>query len=429
MKNRILLIDNSVALSTSLKVLLETEIGIEVVSCSTLAEAEVQLVRGDLAFAITGSSLADASFDTLLKALDAAHVPAIVLTGTQDETAESNYTKRGLIEYIVKEDRHSFDKVVSAARRIYENQKTRVLVVDDARSTRSRVANLLKKQNFLVHQASSGRNALALLAQFPDVRLVITDYLMPDMDGYDLVKRIRAERNSQELRIIGISGSDDRHLSAQFLRAGASDFIHSPFIPEEFQCRINNNIETLRQLDSLRRQAQSDPLTGIANRRHFFELGQRRANQHSDEGLDGALALIDIDFFKQINDRHGHSAGDKVLIEISRTLSRMADGAGHLAARYGGEEFCLLLAELSGRKAHDFCEEVRRAIEALEIGHPAKPIKVTASIGVCDLQAGTSFDALLQTADRLLYLAKDRGRNRVESATSTPRQVTTSDAA
>lgn len=427
MKNKILLIDNSAALIASLSLRLQAELNVEIVSATHFTEVQAHLAGDDLAFAITGSSLPDASFEDILQALADARVPAIVLTGTHDGYVEKNLARFGLIEYVVKADRQSFDTVLRAARRAYENQKIGILVVDDARSARSKIANLLKKQNFTVYQARSGKNAMALLARHPGIRLLITDYLMPDMDGYELVKRVRRERDSEQLRIIGISGSSDRHLSAQFLQAGASDFIHSPFIPEELKCRIDNNVETLRQLDALRNQAQSDPLTGIANRRHFFERGQRQLADCITAGRPAAVALIDIDHFKQVNDVHGHAMGDQVLTQVARLMQRKASATGQLAARYGGEEFCLFLSDIDVGAANAFCEDLRRSVEALEIGFPARPVKVTVSIGLCQGRIGSTFDALLQSADALLYQAKNQGRNRVVCSLAPPEILTIGD--
>ena len=204
----------------------------------------------------------------------------------------------------------------------------------------------------------------------------------------------------------------------RFLRAGASDFIHSPFIPEELKCRIDNNVETIRQLDALRRQAASDPLTGIANRRYFFEEGQRQLENCRRLGRPGSAALLDIDFFKQVNDLHGHAAGDHVLAEVARILSRKAAAAGHLAARDGGEEFCLFLSDMDLPAAQAFCEELRQSIEAMVIVHQGKLIKVTISAGVCPIEPTMSFDTLLQQADAYLYDAKRQGRNCVISPLS-----------
>ncbi len=150
-------------------------------------------------------------------------------------------------------------------------------------------------------------------------------------------------------------------LSAHFLKAGASDFIYRPFVPEELQCRIDNNIETLKQLTRLRDLAEKDHLTGLANRRSFFDqVNAFVDDMQTGEGKveQGSIAILDIDHFKAINDTLGHSAGDKVLEKLAQLLSDLCAPGHHVAARIGGEEFALFLNGLNGEDARAFCEAI-----------------------------------------------------------------------
>ncbi|MDM9646721.1 diguanylate cyclase [Rhizobium sp. S163] len=417
--NHILLIEDSVALSTLLTKRLEQETGAIITRCGSLAKAREALTLHNFTLALTGLNLPDAPAGEIMPFLTEHQVPTIVFTAKFDPNAGKRYAEHKIIDYIVKDGQRTVDTVVRIVGRILTNRQFKVLVVDDARAARSGLVDILKRQNFRVFEAHSGKQALEILAVNPGIELVITDHHMADMDGYELTRRIRGSRNSEEIRIIGISSSSDRLLSASFLKAGASDFIYRPFVPEELQCRIDNNIETLIQLKRLRRLAEEDHLTGLANRRHFFE----QMNLRDERKLAGAVALLDIDHFKVVNDTFGHDTGDRVLQAVSRLMIEMCVADGYLAARLGGEEFVIYLQNANGFQAHSFSEALRKAVEELVIPGSSSEIKVTISIGVVEIEADEPFANQLQAADQLLYLAKANGRNRVYSDLTIPEAV------
>lgn len=409
----ILLIEDSMAVGAVLQSRLEAEIDAHVIHCTRFSEARRLVDAGGIAVAITGLSLPDADGEQILSFLVAAETPVIVFTAHEDAEAESHSIDRHLIDYIVKDGPAALDRTVRTAKRIIENHTFTILVVDDTRSARSGLVDILRRHNFRVFDARSGTDALKIMATCGQVDLVVTDYHMPDMDGYQLIQKIRMEKSSEELRIIGISSSSDRRLSALFLKAGASDFIYRPVLAEELQCRIDNNVETLKQLRRLKYFAERDPLTSLSNRRHFFEVGLKRVRENERNGLPSAVAILDIDHFKKVNDTLGHEAGDTVLKAVATTLATRVAGTDHQVGRLGGEEFALYLHGLCGRSAYEFCDELRHTIEGLTIDVHGKPIGVTTSIGVADVQPEESFDNHLNAADQFLYMAKNGGRNRV----------------
>ncbi len=407
------------ALSTLLTNRLELETGAIVTHCASLAQAREALRLRRFTLALTGLNLPDAPAGEIMPFLTENHVPTIVFTAKFEPNASTRYAEHKIIDYIVKDGQRTVDTVVRIVGRILTNRDFKVLVVDDARSARSGLVDILKRQNFNVFDAHSGNQALDILHANADIELVITDHHMADMDGYELTRRIRASRNSEEIRIIGISSSSDRLLSASFLKAGASDFIYRPFVPEELQCRIDNNIETLIQLKRLRRLAEEDHLTGLANRRHFFEKMKIR----DEKKLGGAIALLDIDHFKVVNDSFGHDTGDRVLKAVSRLMLEMCAAEGYLAARLGGEEFVIFMPGSNGFQAHSFSETFRKGVEQLSIPHSGGEITVTISIGAVEIEESEPFANQLQAADQLLYLAKANGRNRVYSDLTIPEAI------
>ncbi|WP_245223899.1 GGDEF domain-containing response regulator [Rhizobium halophytocola] len=414
----ILLIEDSLALASLMKARLTTVGGANVTHCQTLKEADELIASQQFVFAITGLSLPDAKGDDILQHLENAGLPAMVFTAKQDSHAQSHYVELRLLDYVVKEDLSSVDRVSMAAARILDNILIKVLVVDDTRSARTPIVDALRRQNFTVLEAKSGGEALELLEEHTDIELLITDYHMPDMDGYQLVRKVRQSLPSDQLRIIGVTSSTDRLLSSLFLKAGASDFVHRPILPEEFQCRIDNNVETLKQIKRLRYFAERDQLTDLPNRRYFFEAATKLMNEDTEKGIESAFALLDIDHFKKINDTHGHEAGDETLRTLARCMENLIARTPHLIGRLGGEEFAIYMHGLSKQEAHDWCDTMRAEIAEMTIKTRETTLKITASIGVADVQPHEPLDNQLNAADQLLYMAKNSGRNRVFSEMS-----------
>lgn len=415
----ILLIEDSTAVANLIVTRLEEVCTAKVFHCQTLAEARKVFLTEHFAFAITGLDLPDAKGEEILGALDEAEIAAIVYTAKHDSHAQSRYAEMQLLDYCVKDESDSVGRLVQTAARVLGNADIKVLVVDDQRSARQSLVELLSRHNFDVMEARSGAEALTMLGVQKDVELLITDYNMPDMDGYELVQQIRHSAAYTQLRIIGVTSSTDRRVSSLFLKAGANDFIYRPLLPEEFQCRIDSNVDTIKQIKRLRYHAERDQLTNLPNRRYFFEVVARLMREDQAQGLQSAVALLDIDFFKKVNDTYGHEAGDDTLRCVAASLQKTVTRTPHMAARLGGEEFAVYLRGLHEQSAHDFCEQIRKAIEAVKIElRNGTVISVTTSIGLADIQANEPVDNQLHAADQLLYMAKAAGRNRTFSEMS-----------
>ena len=416
MQDKILLVEDSIALSILLKNKLTDDTAAEVFHCDSMSQAIELLNQHKFTLALTGLTLPDAPSGEILNALEQYRVPTIVFTGTVDEQARQHYAEKKIIDYIIKDGRRTVETVVKTVDRILTNRAFTILIVDDAKAARSSLVEILTRQNFSVLEAHSGAEALEALSSNPSVQLVITDYYMPDMDGYELTRQIRARHSSENLRIVGVSSSTDRMLSAHFLKAGASDFIYRPFVPEELQCRIDNNVETLKQLMRLRDLAEKDHLTGLANRRSFFKQANaflEDLKRGDGKMKQGSIAILDIDHFKMINDTLGHSAGDKALKKLAALLSDLCAPGDHIAARIGGEEFALFLKGLDGEEARAFCETMRLEVERNGQSLSSADLALTISIGVVEVNKDASLDQRLTAADQFLYIAKANGRNSV----------------
>ena len=411
----IFIIEDSLALGLLLQNRVEAEGCGDTVWLKNMAEAREAIAHHRPQLAVTGINLPDAPDGEVLDLLDDAGIPAILFTASLDRKTRDRFASPNIIDYFLKDTKSAVDQIIATIQRVTAGDRTGILIVDDMHSQRAHMAEILYPQNYRILEAGSGAQALTTLAADPDIELVITDYHMPDMDGHELTRRIRALYPHDRLRILGISSSSDPFLSASFLKAGASDFIYRPYIAEEVRCRIGSNIETLGQIKRLRFLAERDSLTGLLNRRAFFERAEPILERLRITGEYASVAIMDIDHFKKVNDTYGHDAGDHVIQSIARMLSDLAASGDILCARFGGEEFVLLCEGRSPGEAQQICEMLRQRVAARTMICNGVPVKITLSIGMAIYQHGEGMDNNLNAADQMLYMAKNSGRNQVVS--------------
>ncbi|MFH1034199.1 MAG: diguanylate cyclase [Pseudomonadota bacterium] len=338
-------------------------------------------------------------------------LPAIILTATFDEAVRERILAKRVVDYVVKGGLKDLDYVAHLLNRLESNQWVKVLVVEDTRGIRENLKMLLQLHRYQVVTAEDGEQALGLMEEHPDVRVVITDYNMPRMDGLELVSRLRDRHSKDRLAIIGMSAEGTGTLSAKFLKSGANDFLPKPFLNEEFHCRVSQNVELLDLIKKIKEASYRDFLTDLFNRRYFFAAGQERHGRAVAGRRGLALGMIDIDHFKKVNDQHGHAVGDQALRHIASFLGGMFKEPA-LVARLGGEEFCVLVPDLDRQQALLRFNEVRKALERSPFNAGGPSIGLTVSIGLA-MVPGPSLDDMLRRADDLLYQAKAKGRNRL----------------
>jgi diguanylate cyclase (GGDEF)-like protein len=292
-----------------------------------------------------------------------------------------------------------------------------LLVVDDSSAGCHQLGDLLSPR-YRVLTARNGADGFTLAQEHrPD--LILLDVRMPDMDGYAVCRRLKSDSRTREIPVLFLTalGGDGDEMRA--LEAGAIDFLQKPVNPAVLAARVRNHLELKHLQDRLRNLSLLDALTGIGNRRRFdqyLELEWQRCSRH---GQPLSLVMGDVDHFKAYNDGYGHRQGDECLRSVARVFDHALRRPGDLAARYGGEEFVCVLPETDPEGGRIVADQIMEQLEALALPHRFSPnaARVTVSVGVATAPrplAGRSWHALVEEADRWLYLAKARGRNRIE---------------
>jgi two-component system cell cycle response regulator len=301
----------------------------------------------------------------------------------------------------------------------------RVLIVDDDPLTAEHLQQLVSAAGFETATAISGAAALtAMRKQFSSI--VITDLHMPDMDGLTLCRTLRDEQFESYVYVMLLTAQDAEQDVLAGLEAGADDYLSKRISSSQLVARLRTARRILTLEHSLRtviqeknQLATTDSLTGASNRRFFTRQLTRELNRMQRGQGQLSLLLLDIDHFKRINDRHGHGVGDEVLQEFARRIAAALPRKLDWYARLGGEEFTVVLPETDLSGAAVVAERIRQQVADPPFNTSCGTLTVTVSIGASGtaaLTAAPSVDALLESADRCLYVSKDSGRNRVSVA-------------
>ncbi len=327
-----------------------------------------------------------------------------------------------------------------------------ILIIDDSPDDRLLLQSILESTGYGdVYVADSARAAFQLLgidqsgSRPLSVDLILMDIMMPEMDGIEAVRQIKAVDQFREIPIIMVTAKSDPVDLQLAFAAGAMDFICKPLNKVELLTRVRSVLrlvheinrrkaretellEVMRQLEEanhmLLRLSRLDGLTGVTNRRQFDDYLDQEWRRALRENMPLSLVMLDIDGFKDYNDAHGHQAGDECLKQVAGAISRALNRPGDLVARYGGDEFVMILPGTPAEGAMRVAETMREKVQSLGLSRSNHSLKecVTISLGVATLYPSrdTSPSILVAAADQALYQAKQSGRNRVAQSQPQP---------
>ncbi|HWR06259.1 diguanylate cyclase domain-containing protein [Sporomusa sp.] len=320
----------------------------------------------------------------------------------------------------------------------------KLLIVDDDKIIRRILSSMVQDWGYEVMVAADASEAWNTLFANDEPVIVLMDWIMPDIDGIELCKKIKQAKNEGDTYVIMLTAKNDIEDMVAGFAAGADDFLSKPVDARELGSRLsvgsrvlkyqhtlvqrNAELQATKHVmenimwelkeanEKLRALTLIDGLTGIANRRSLEEFMDKEWRFAMREQISLTIIMLDVDFFKFYNDTYGHQMGDLCLQKVANVLAEYVKPNGDLAARYGGEEFAVVLRNTDVAAAKLVAENIRMAVERLDIAHSDSPVAkyVTVSLGVSTVipQPGEIYGKLLDTADKALYQAKNEGRNR-----------------
>ena len=401
---RVLVVEDSKVVQQVLRHLTAQYLDVAVDFAWSLNECQDYIEKHKYSLALVDLTLPDAPNGEVAKFTLSHAIPTVVLTSKIDEYKRQQMLELGVIDYVIKDNRDSYHYAIKLVAQLLRNQGCKALVADDSMLSRSLMKQMLEKQLFDVTDAQDGQQALEIIKSNPNIKLLMTDYAMPLMDGFELVKAVRNFRGRDDLAIIGLSGAGKHGLLARFIKYGANDFLTKPFMNEEFHCRVMQTMEQLSLIADIKESAYRDYLTGMYNRRYFYQYAEQLLKKQQQN----TLALLDIDFFKNINDTLGHEAGDQALKQVATLIKTTF--SKFIVARVGGEEFAIILDDIDTARGREYLEGFRKKLAKHEFLIDEKPFSITISIGVADFQ-NTDLTQAMRIADAALYEAKNNGRN------------------
>ncbi len=300
---------------------------------------------------------------------------------------------------------------------------TSVLIIDDSVTVREQIIRTLEPFKLFdgYYEAEDGLDGFKKLLSSP-VDIILCDLEMPRIDGFKFLNMLKNRPELQDVPVIILTGINDRERKLKGLEQGASDYITKPFDHEELVARVKIHLKIKKLQDELKRSnerllelSNTDHLTGLFNRRYMMEVLEKEVQRSVRNGNDLSIIMLDIDHFKQVNDRYGHLQGDVVLKRVALQLKKESRSYD-CPARYGGEEFIAILPDSSLQQSVFVADRIRVAIQAFTFDGPLASLRLTASLGVAHFSKEQSItvDGFIKQADDALYRAKSNGRNRVE---------------
>ncbi len=292
-----------------------------------------------------------------------------------------------------------------------------ILIIDDDRKTHEALDRELGSSMGTILHCESPEDGLRTATQ-RNPSLILLDINMPRMDGLKVCRHLKERESTRDIPVLFLTVDHNVQHIAKALECGGSDYIMKPFNPVELRARVRAALRTKEMIELLRQQARIDALTGVTNRAGLDEGLASSVSLFNRSGRPVSLLMLDIDHFKQVNDKFGHGVGDEVLRAVGETL-RSCGRPSDAPCRFGGDEFAVILEGTDRAGARIAAARILESIQAIEVPSRTGTIHVRASGGLassCDLPAGFDPEDLLKAADEALLQAKAQGRNRLAFA-------------
>ena len=362
--------------------------------------------------AILDLNLPDAKDGDMVDYAISNHIPSIVLTGLMNENMKQTILKKDIVDYVYKNNRNSIEYTINVIHRVLSNYDTHILILDDPSIKQSKETHILNKIKLDVEISQNTDDILERCHNHSGkYSLVLIDDTIKNIDAIGLTIALRQQYKKDQLAIIILGQNKNSEDSCEFIKFGANDFIEKPYTEIELISRINANLDLLDSFKQAKNLANRDYLSGAYNRRFLFDSGTSIFKKAQRKKEDIAVAMIDIDNFKNINDTYGHDVGDLVIKNTVNVLNKILR-TSDLMVRFGGEEFCILLEYISLKDTITLFQRIIEKFEHNIIKVNNQSFSYTISIGIC-YGMEENLEAMIKKSDDNLYLAKNNGKNQL----------------
>lgn len=379
-RNTVLIVENSNTQARILTEHIESVTPFDTLVVNSMDQLESRLAENvdEFFIAVLNLNIKGAPDGEAVDYVLARKIPCIVLTSTFDEEIRNRFIEKSVLDYFNKSSRDDLEDMVDLIRRIHSNHEIKVVVAEDNSTARRIMRNLLERLNFTVLTARDGAKALEIIEANPDVKLLLTDYEMPNVDGFELVSEVRKTYSRDQLAILGVSAHDSGAITAKFLKRGANDFLKKPFEVEEFSWRVTNNFNELERIRSIKDAYTRDPLTGFSNLSTFLENGRELFQEMLGRGQAPAVASFSVDDLLGINCQYGWDAGFSAIKKAASLLEQHSFG-WILSARCE-HGFCILAEDRDVLK--NDLSDVKAALASTQVVCGSNRFIVSASFTV-----------------------------------------------
>ena len=407
-KNSVLVVENSNTQARIITEHIESITPFDTIVVNSMDELESRLANNgdDVFIAVLNLNIKGAPDGEAVDYVLSRKIPCIVLTSTFDEEIRNRFIEKSVLDYFNKSSREDLEEMVDLIRRIHSNHEIKVVLAEDNSTARKIMQRLLERLNFTVLAGEDGAEALELIKNNPDVQLLLTDYEMPNLDGFELVSEVRKTHSRDQMAILGVSAHDSGAITAKFLKRGANDFLKKPFEVEEFSWRVTNNLNELERIRSIKDAYSRDPLTGFFNLTFFLGQGRDVFEDAKKQGKTPVVAAFNVDNMLAINSQFGWNGGFAAMKKASSLLDQQS--LGWLLTARSDNGFYILADDLDALKRD--LSSVKAALASSEIVSDGNRFMVSASFTISKGESG-SFDDVLSKAAIVLKDIQSKGVN------------------